>query len=100
MSMIIEQSSIPGYIKAPDTFQVHIRLSVHHRGRIWVLGCSAKNDTQEDSLLDTEVRSVELASLVFALFLHRGRANWKRATIHFRNLWYQLKMAFLHRGRL
>jgi len=100
MSIVIEPFSALGYAKAPDNLQVHTRLAVYHRGRIWALSCSVKNGDREDSLPGTEVRLAELTSLVFALFVHRGKASLKQATTRFRKRLYQSRMGDHLRGRL
>lgn len=100
MSIIIEPFSARGYAKTPDSLQAHTRLAVHHRGRIWVLGCSEETGTCRRLLPETEVRLSELASLVFALSLSRGKASLRQATTRFRKRLYQSKRIGLLRDRL
>ncbi|MGJ0482980.1 MAG: hypothetical protein ACR65R_00425 [Methylomicrobium sp.] len=97
--MISELISVPGYQKLPkDEQQFHIRFAVHHQGRIWVMGYSAKTDKVAPLLPETGARLSELAYLGFFLLRYVVATMMRQATNRFGARLCQLDTDALHHG--
>lgn len=79
--MISGLISTPGYQRAQqDELQLHTRLVVFHRGLIWELRCSARNDMADFQPLETEAPLAEQAALGFFLLWRSIAATMQQAT--------------------
>lgn len=97
-----EWISVPGYARVhEDGLQLHNRFAVHHRGRIWVVRCSVKNDMALHPLPESErsIRPFELFVLGCDVLLHDFVTMLRRATNGLHERLCQSNTGDLHRGR-